>query len=130
MPQDPKSLPGLSEAEWEIMKCMWDHGPMAVGEVVEKVADDNDWAYSTVKTLMRRMVDKGWLAYRRVGNSFLYRAAVPRKKALRSAVKDFSNRVLDGLLSPFVAYYAEEKELSAEDLEQLEEILQRHRRGE
>ncbi len=62
------------------------------------------------------------------GNSFLYRAAVPKKKALRRAVRDFSSRVLDGVLSPFVAYYAEEKDLTPEDVAQLEEILKRYRR--
>ena len=110
------------------MKVMWEHGPMAIGEVHEKIAAEKAWAYSTVKTLVRRMVAKGWLEYQEVGNSFLYRVAVPRKKALRSAIKDFSARVLDGLLSPFVAYYAEEKDLSDEDIKQLEEILKRHRK--
>lgn len=118
----------LSEAEWEVMKVMWEHGPMAIGEIYEKLTKGRGWAYSTVKTLVRRMVAKGWLEYQEVGNSFLYRVAVPRKKALRSAIRDFSTRVLDGLLSPFVAYYAEEKNLSEEDIKQLEEILKRHRK--
>ena len=54
-------------------------------------------------------------------------AAVPREKAVRRAVREFSRRVLDGVLSPFVAYYAEEGELSEEDLTRLEAIVQRHR---
>ena len=101
---------------------------MATGEIYERLAEDTQWAYSTVKTLVRRLVAKGWLDYKRVGNSFLYRPVVPRAKAVRSAVREFSSRVLDGLLSPFVAYYAEEKDLSPEDVARLEEIIAQHRK--
>ena len=127
MPRKSKRPAELSPAEWEVMKVIWEHGPMATGEIYEKLAE-KDWAYSTVKTLMRRMVSKGWLQYRKVGNSFLYQAAMPRGRAIRSAVKEFSTRVLDGLLSPFVAYYAEQENLDEEDLKQLEEIIRKHRK--
>jgi len=119
-----------SDSEWAIMKVMWKHGPMAAGEIYDHLAAEQDWAYSTVKTLVRRLTEKGWLSYQRVGNSFLYRAAVPQKKAVRSAIREFSDRVLNGVLSPFVAYYAEQENLSEDDLEQLEEILRRHRKKE
>ena len=129
MARDSKRPTRLSRSEWEVMKVIWDGGPMAAGDIYARLSQGKSWAYSTVKTLVRRMVKKGWLDYDRVGNSFLYRAAVTQKKALRSAVKEFSNRVLDGLLSPFVAYYAQEKELSAEDIALLEDILKEHRKG-
>jgi len=124
-----QDLPDLSPAEWEVMKVVWDNGSMATGEIYERVSENRDWAYSTVKTLVRRMAEKGWLEYRPVGNSFLYRPAVSRRRALRSAVKEFSERVLDGMLSPFVAYYAEEKHLSPEDIAELEKLVKRHRKG-
>jgi len=111
------------------MKVVWEGAPMAARDIYAQVAQQRDWAYSTVKTLLRRMVAKGWLDYRRVGNSFLYRAAVPRTRAVRRAVRDFSSSVLDGLLAPFVAYYAEEKGLSPDDLAQLEEIIRQHRKS-
>ena len=120
--------PALSASEWEVMKVVWDGGPMAMGDIYERLSKDQNWAYATAKTLVRRMVAKGWLSYQRVGNSFLYRAAMPRKKAVRSAVKEFSSRVLDGLLSPFVAYYTEEKNLSSDDIAALEAIIKRHRK--
>jgi predicted transcriptional regulator len=50
---------------------------------------------------------------------------VTRKQAVRSAVREFSERVLDGVLSPFVAYFAEERNLSAKDRAQLRAILER-----
>lgn len=127
MAKQRKKVSAPSESEWAVMKVMWDAGPMAVRDIYRRLAEERDWAYPTVKTLVRRLVDKGWLSYQQVGNSFLYRAAVTQKKAVRSAVKDFSERVLNGLLSPFVAYYADEKGLSPQELKELEEIIKKHR---
>ena len=128
MARRSKGLADLSASEWEVMKVMWERGPLASRDIYAEVSGERSWAYSTVKTLVRRMVAKGWLAYEQVGNSFLYRAAVPRGKAVRGAVREFTSRVLDGVLSPFVAYYAEDRELSAEDAAQLEQLLAQYRR--
>jgi len=122
-----KELPGLSDSEWAVMKVLWDGGRMATGDVYSQLTDTRDWAYSTVKTLLRRMVAKGWLDAQRVGNSYLYRPAVPRERAVRRAVSEFSSRVLDGLLTPFVAYYVEERDLTPEELSKLENIIRQQR---
>lgn len=119
----------LSDSEWEVMKVLWEHGPLAARNVYAHLAGAQPWAHGTVKTLLRRMVQKRWLSYTRVGNSFLYRSAVPRRKGLRAAVRQFSERVLGGALSPFVAYYAEEKRLTPEDVAELEKLLKRHQKG-
>ena len=128
MKKSAKDLPRLTASEWPLMKVLWDSGPQALGDIYARLPEDHGWAYDTVKTLVRRLAAKGWISAQRVGKSFLYRAAVPRAQALRTAVRDFSDRVLDGLLSPFVAYYAENRELSPEDLAQLERIVAQQRR--
>jgi len=53
------------------MKVFWDKGPMALRDVVQELERDDGFAYDTVKTLMRRMVDKGWLSTTRVGSCYL-----------------------------------------------------------
>ena len=98
-------------------------------KVYAQLSRHREWAYSTVRTLLRRMVAKGWLDYRRVGTSFLYRPAVPRENAMRRAVREFTNRVLDGAMASFVAYYADDAGLTSEDLDRLEKIIRRHRKG-
>ena len=70
------------------MKVIWERGPVALGDIYDRLTDQQSWAYSTVKTLVRRMAAKGWLDCQRVGSSFLYRAAVPKAKAVRSAVDE------------------------------------------
>ena len=117
----------LSPAEWEVMSAFWRHGPMAARDVYARLRGRQDWTYGTVRTFLARMVKKGWLDYDQVGNSYLYKPAVPRRKAVRGAIVDFVDRVLEGTLSPFVAYLAEHGDLSPEELDDLDEMLKRHR---
>lgn len=128
-PKDPRSLPDLSPAEWEVMKTVWEHGPLAARDLYAKLPNEQGWTYATVKTMLRRIVKKGWIAYDQVGSSYLYRAAVRREKAVFSAVRDFSNRVLDGAFSPFVANFARQNDLTHEDIEELKRIIQEKRRN-
>jgi BlaI family transcriptional regulator, penicillinase repressor len=113
----------LSNAEWQIMKVLWEHGDMALGEVIVKLPRESDWAYTTVKTFIRRMVQKGWVSARKVGGSYLYQAKIARQKAIGQAIKEFSHRVLNGVLTPFVAYYAENNGLTRQEIEELQKIL-------
>jgi BlaI family penicillinase repressor len=125
-----KDLPDLSPAEWDVMKVVWDDGPLAARDVYARLKDGSARSYPTVKTLLRRIVSKGWLAYEQIGNSYLYRAAVPREKAMAAAVKDFSSRVLDGVLAPFVAYFVAHHDLTEEDIDEIEKIVRARRRKE
>jgi len=129
MTKRKKTLPPLSQSEWTVMKVIWDEESMSAAEVYAQLSRHREWAYSTVRTLLRRMVAKGWLDYRRVGTSFLYRPAVARENAMRRAVREFTNRVLDGAMASFVAYYADDAGLTSDDLDRLEEIIRQHRKG-
>ncbi len=116
----------LSESEWEIMKVFWDKGSLALRDVVQELEGDGSWAYDTVKTLIRRMVDKGWLSTTRVGSCYLYSPAVERSKAVGQALKEFSSRVLGGMLSPVVSYLSEQESLTDDDLKELRLLLEQH----
>ncbi len=101
---------------------------MALRDVVEELDGANGWTYGTIKTLVNRMAGKGWLDTQRVGNSYLYRPAVERAKAIHQALQEFSTRVLDGMLSPVVAYFSEKEQLSDEDAKELQSLLDQYRK--
>jgi predicted transcriptional regulator len=56
-----KSKIELTEAEWRIIKAVWENEPCAAPDIQEKLFPQTQWAYSTVRTLMDRMVGKGLL---------------------------------------------------------------------
>jgi BlaI family penicillinase repressor len=127
--KEATGMPKLSESEWIIMKAFWKKGAMALGDLVGELGGEQDWAYYTVKTLATRLVSKGWLTAKRVGGSYLYSPAVERSKAVRQALKDFTGRVLDGMLSPVIAHMFEEKSVSESDVKQLEQLLKTYKKS-
>src|ERR1035438_2859539 len=73
----------VTEAEWAIIKAVWEMEPCTAPDIREKLRRQTAWAYSTVRTLMDRMVVKGLLAAEKVRNLTVYRsgliAAVPAR---------------------------------------------------
>jgi BlaI family penicillinase repressor len=80
---------------------------MAARDIYDRVSEENDWAYKTVKTMLARLVRKGALTYDQIGNSYLYRPAFEREEMTGVATRSFIRRVFDGALNPFVAHFAE-----------------------
>ena len=74
-----------TQAEWKILRIIREHGPCAARDVVARAAEDPGWSTSTTKTLLRRLVDKGHLKTKRVGNSFVYRVSRSVSRSLRQA---------------------------------------------
>ena len=84
----PQKLEPPTAAEWKILKSVFERGSCAAREVIEDAEQQHGWSASTVKTLLRRLVDKGHLRTRRVGTSFLYRPSRSVHKALRESATD------------------------------------------
>ena len=117
------TLPSLSNAEWEVMKTFWQSGAMAARDVFAALPEGHGWAYKTVKTLLSRLVAKGALDYEQIGNSYLYKPVYSREKLTREEMKGFIDRVLDGSLSPVLAHFIEETNLSEMEINRLKDLL-------
>ena len=115
-------LPSLSNAEWEVMKVVWDAGQSAARDVYAALPEDHGWAYKTVKTLLARLVTKGALDYVQVGNSYLYRPVYPRDEMMRKEVRGFVDRVFDGAATPGLAHFLRDTSLSSSDIDQLRSL--------
>ena len=94
---------GLSEAEREALRVLWDHGPGTVRRLMERLTErGHRWKYSTVATLLRRLEGKGYSASESVGGSLLYRATVSREDLLERRLKDAAGELCDGAEAPLV----------------------------
>ncbi len=94
---------GLSEAEREALRVLWDHGPGTVRRLMERLTErGHRWAYSTVATLLRRLEGKGYSASETVGGSLIYRATVSREDLLERRLKDAAVELCDGAEAPLV----------------------------
>jgi BlaI family penicillinase repressor len=125
---DLSEQPALSPAEWQVMKTLWDNGPLDARSVFDALPAGHEWAYQTVKTLLSRLVAKDAVDYDQVGNSYLYRAAVPREAMTRQEVRSVFDRVVGAAVSPVLAHFIDEAELSDDDIKKLQELLDKKRR--
>jgi BlaI family penicillinase repressor len=116
---------GLTGAEWAILKVVWEHEPCAAGTVQEELVATRNWAYSTVKTTMDRMVAKGLLATKAIRNLTLFSARVTRAEAQRGELKRLIQRAFDGALTPLIHFLVEEEDLTADEIAELRKLINR-----
>ena len=92
----------LTDAEWKVMSVVWEQPPTSARTVLDAVGDDTGWAYTTVKTLLDRLVEKGALTATIERNTSRYSPSITRKAARRSAVRGLVDRAFEGGFAPLV----------------------------
>jgi predicted transcriptional regulator len=121
--------PPISAAELDVLKVLWDRGPLTVREVEARLRKmRRRWAYNTVLTLLSRLRDKGYVASDRAdaggGTAHVFRAAVSRDEMVRHGLTDLADRICDGTASPLVhALVQQGQRLSPDDIAQLRRLL-------
>ena len=118
----------LTEAEWSVIKAVWDREPCTAPEIQQHLMAATEWTYSTVRTLMDRMVAKGLLAAEKVRNQTIYRSAVTREQAQRGELQYALNHAFDGALTPMIQRLIETRDLSARELSEIEALIRSKRR--
>ena len=118
-----KSSVELTEAEWSVIKAVWENEPCTAPAVQEKLFQPTGWTYSTVRTLMDRMVAKGVLRAKKEGKLTIYHSAVTRVQAQRGELFYTLKHAFNGALTPMVQCLLESNQLDAEELKELELLI-------
>jgi len=118
----------LTEAEWSIIKAVWENEPCAAPTIQEKLHKQTEWTYSTVRTLMDRMVAKGLLKAEKIRNLTLYRSAVTREQAQRGELLYALKNAFNGALTPMMQCLLETGDLSSQELAALETLIKEKRK--
>jgi BlaI family penicillinase repressor len=122
--------PQISDAEWEVMKVLWESSPRTASEVVDALCEPMQWHPKTVKTLLGRLVKKGVVRFREEGNRYLYRPAFERDRYVEQESRSFVDRVFGGDATPMLVHFVETMKLSDADLEELRSLLDRKKKEE
>ncbi len=117
----------LTESEWAIIQAVWENEPCAAPTVQEELETRKNWTYSTVKTMMDRMVTKGLLKTERMRNLILYRSVVTRIQAQKSEIMRTVKRAFDGALTPMMQFLLDNHKLSQKQLNELERLIKKKR---
>ena len=119
------TLPRISDAEWAVMEFLWQQSPVTAVEVVQKLGPTRQWKNQTIRTMLRRLIDKGAVSYRAEGKVYYYKPAVSREKCVRLESRSFIERVFGGAAKPLLVQMVQETDLSNEDIEELKALLAR-----
>src|SRR5262249_50053839 len=125
----PISPPELTESEWIIIKSVWEKEPCTAPSIQKRLHPRTRWTYSTVRTFMDRMAAKGLLNAKKVGKVTFFRSAITREQAQRGELLYALKHAFNGALTPMVQCLLNTGELSAEDLEDLEEWIKAKKKG-
>jgi len=119
MPESPH----ISDAEWEIMRVVWQASPSTAADIVDRLSGSKTWKPKTVKTLIGRLVQKRALGYHKDGREYAYFPLVNEEDCLREASRSFLDRIYGGSLKPLMVHFLESGKLSSEDIKELKALL-------
>ena len=118
-----KSQSELTAGEWAIIQAVWDNEPCAAPTIQEELEKKTGWSYSTVKTMMDRMVTKELLTTQRIRNLILYSSVITKKEAQKGEIMRAVKRAFGGAMTPMMQFLLDSKSLTEEELDQLEAMI-------
>ena len=122
--------PQISEAEWQVMKVLWNKPGLSAAQVSNEVLKDNNWSDGTTRTYLRRLIDKGALRYEQDSSDsriYYYFPTIDEKDALEHESTSFLKRIVKGKAGIVLASLIEGSDLSDKEIKELEEILLKRR---
>jgi predicted transcriptional regulator len=121
----PKShQPAMSDAEREVLKVLWGHGPLGVRDLMARLTGlGSVWTRSTVVTLLHRLEAKGYVESDKSQYAFVYRPRVSREDVMHARVSELAGELSEGKAVPLMLAFAERHRFSKEELARLQRMI-------
>jgi len=117
------SRKSIGDQELALLQFVDAQGDASASEVAGAFGEPRGLARSTVLTMLERLRSKGYLRRRQAGGVYRYASATQPDDVVRSAVGQFVEKTLQGSVSPFVAWMSERRDVSDDELAQLEALV-------
>src|SRR5580704_17974992 len=118
----------LTELENDVMQAVWDAAPCSVEAVHQVVSRNHNVKETTVRTLLRRLEQKGYLRHEAQGRAYVYHATEPSRSLAARAVRQIIDRLCQGSVEELVSGMVDANVLSQGELKQLETLVRSRRR--
>ena len=117
----------IGEAELEVLKVLWEHGPGTVRQINTHLQPrGHQWAYTTVQTMLHRLQNKGCVRSRRsdrTGAAHVFEPAVSRDRLLSQRLRDLADQWCDGTSSPLLLALVEGQQFTPDDIRHFRRLL-------
>ena len=121
--------PDMSEAERDVLKALWDHGPGTVRELHEHFTA-RGWSRSTVITLLQRLERKGYVASDKSAYAFVFRALVTRGELAEQRVAELAEELYEGEPTALMLAFAERHRFTEDEIRRFRELIDRHHQAQ
>ena len=119
-----KTLGQLSPAQAEIMELIWESGGLSAHDIRKQLSErGRDVTRNTIRTMLARMEEKGWVRHRGEGRTYWYEATQPRKTSVGRKVKELVDRLCGGQPQLLVNALLEEGNLTKKELDEIRGLL-------
>ena len=115
----------ISNSEWNIMKILWQTPKLTLRQIYEKTGAAEGWSYTTVRTLVTRLVEKEAVAADKSGANFKYYPLLSENECKNSEVKNFIDKVFDGKKSTLMVSLTKDSKLTEEETKTLMSLIEK-----
>lgn len=116
-------MKALTKAEEQVMQHLWTLEKAYLKDLAEAFEDPKP-AYTTISTMVRILIDKGFIGFNQYGNNREYYPVVAREEYLKGQFKGVLKSYFQGSFSKFASFYAGEENISIEELEEIRMLIQ------
>lgn len=113
-----KNFKQLTKAEEEIMQVLWDLEHAFVKDIIDKLPEPKPH-YNTVSTIVKILEEKGFADHETFGKSNRYFPLVSKDEYSRKSMKQFVGKYFDGSFANMMSFFAKEKDISINELEDI-----------
>jgi len=119
-----KEMPKITNAEWKIMEILWDKPPMAPKEIVNALQAEK-WSYTTIMTLLSRLVKKKAVRIVPENSANHYQAAVDRQNCVKQETQLLLDKVFKGSMKDLIANFIDQEKLTKGEIDEIKSLLNR-----
>ncbi|MCT4687633.1 BlaI/MecI/CopY family transcriptional regulator [Vallitalea sp.] len=112
----------ISDAEWEVMEVVWDNKKIRAYDIIKKLELKTSWSDKTVRTLIRRLVDKKVLAIEKEKFNMYY-PLLSKEECVKEVTNKFINKVYKGSIGLLVSNFVKNNKLTQKDIDVLKDLL-------
>ena len=113
----------LGRVQLLIVQTLWNKGQATAREITDALNESEPIAHSTVQTLLRTLEDKGSIAHKSEGRTFVFYPLVAEDKYKRSATRDLLDRVFGGDVGSLVAHLLTNEKVSRKELREIRQLI-------
>ncbi|QQE12275.1 BlaI/MecI/CopY family transcriptional regulator [Planctomycetota bacterium] len=109
----------LGDLQIAIMRVLWVRGEAGASEVHAALEAEHGLALTTIKTMLRKMEDRGLVSHREQGRQFIYKPAIEESEARAGMVVDLVKRMFSGDSAALVNHLIEAGEIDVDEIDEL-----------